>query len=452
MNMPSVPKIGPVSAPDLERQRLRKGTRNYRVCQLIAESGWKPHQVIRGLLLSVAEEAPATRRRRHHGSRDDLVSYVLCSRPGVPTVVVATVGSQHDPAKALPRAIRQAQRLDVPLACATNGVEVVEHFAASGRTQHQAGFTFPHRAWRAWVRYHQVRGPGADLLGQSFDFQRLADAVPCFPYVPSPVLRYYQVVALNRALVSGVGRWLAAGGVFSGEGSELEPEDECRLARQSWWPREAPDQINEEGIPSVLPVRPPVQALLQLAPGSGTTVTAWAILAKLMAYQLGRRTERPLRLVYLDDRFTGAPVEHFWGGNNGVKLYYGALTPGLGPGTVPSRGVGVVPGPGTVSGRGVGVVPGRGVGLEAGVVPGSEGETVPGLGMRPASTGFSEADVVVLNLAHGGVVPNHLPAAFQLALVGSDQTAAVLAPRFGRPLYRYPVERAQAEGFWTAPI
>jgi type I restriction enzyme R subunit len=242
----------PAAPPPLTARRARRGTRAHAVASMLESVGWKPGAYVRNVPLGRLAGTPGERRQHHHGARDDLVSYVLYARPGVPTAVVATVGAQHDPAKALQRALRQAQRLDVPLAYATNGRDILEHFAASRRTQPTPVFTTPTRAWRAFARYHGLRAQGADLLGQRFDQQALADAGADLPHAEAVALRYYQTVAMNRALTA----------YSNGAGS----------------------------------------AAVQIPAGAGATVTAMAFASKLLTNQLVRRPGEPLGLLYLDDR------------------------------------------------------------------------------------------------------------------------------------------------------
>jgi type I restriction enzyme R subunit len=199
------------------------------------------------------------RRKRHHGARDDRAAYVLWPKPGVPAAVVATVGVQHDPGSALPRAIRQAQRLDAPLAYASNGREIVEHFIASGRTDIVSDFTSPQRAWRAYARFHDLRGRGAELLGQWFDQGALARSGARHGYEAPVELRYYQLVAMNRVL--------AAYNRF-----ELK-------------------------VAGAVP-----QALVRIAAGAGATVTAIATIAKLVTRALVHQIGQPFGVLYLDDR------------------------------------------------------------------------------------------------------------------------------------------------------
>ncbi|MDR2348161.1 MAG: hypothetical protein LBD90_06055 [Bifidobacteriaceae bacterium] len=230
----------------------RAGTRAKLVADMLRQAGWGPDQVTRNFPLADLPEPPGRRRQRHHGAREDLAAYVLWAQPGVPTAVVGTVGAQHDPRLALPRASRQAQRLDTSLAYATNGQEIVERFGASGRIAEVAELGSPARAWRVFTRTHGLRGHSAELLGQRYDPEALIKAGGASPEAPAPPLRYYQLVAVNRALMA----WLRSEG----------------------------------------------RALLRLAAGAGATVTATAIVAKLLTYRLTRRVGEPFGVLYLDDR------------------------------------------------------------------------------------------------------------------------------------------------------
>jgi hypothetical protein len=174
------------------------------------------------------------------------VAYVLSSKPGTPTAVFATVGAQHDPEKSLARAIRQASLLDVPLACATNGHDIVEHFSSSRRTVRIKLPSSPTRAWRAYMRLHGLSPDGGHLIGRDYDRSLLPGRKS------DRRLRYYQVVAMNRALAA---------------------------------------YSRDEG-----------KALLHLAPGTGTTLTSMALISKLVNYRLKYHEGKPFGIVYLDNR------------------------------------------------------------------------------------------------------------------------------------------------------
>jgi hypothetical protein len=257
------------------RPRARVGSRHFRVLRLLDQAGWEPAQVQREYQLKPVVVAPAVSRRQHHGSREDQVAYVLNARPGTPTAVIATVGSQHSPRTGLPRAIRQATKLDAPLAYATNGRTVVEHFIASGQTRQVDGLASPLRAWRSYLRLHHLRRPGAQMVSQPFDTSILSDSGQ-----PTD-LRYYQTAAVNRTL-----------GALSQERGKV---------------------------------------LLQLAAGTGTTLVAAALMAKFAGYRLQTRPGRPCGLLYVDDRpeavrdsQTGGAVRRFAGATQ-ADVTIGAL-------------------------------------------------------------------------------------------------------------------------------
>ncbi|MDR0592981.1 MAG: hypothetical protein LBG60_06940 [Bifidobacteriaceae bacterium] len=229
-----------------EKHRPRAGSRHELMLGLLQRAGWGPDQVERGYQMRPPREPAAVSRRRHHGSREDRVAYLLSARPEVPTAVIATVGGQHDPQSGLPRAIRQATKLDAPLAYAANGLALVEHFIASGQTRRVDELASPARAWRSYLRLHHLRRAGARLVSEPVGDKILPDAEG-----PGR-LRYYQTAAANRAL-----------GAIS------------------------------RGRPRIL---------LHLPAGAGATTVAAAVMAKFAAYQLATRPDRHCGLLYLDDR------------------------------------------------------------------------------------------------------------------------------------------------------
>jgi hypothetical protein len=291
-------------------------------------------------------------RRHHHGSRDDRISYVLSARPGTPTAVVATVGAQHDPETGLGRAIRQATKLDVPLAYATNGTDIVEHFLASGQTRPVVNLAAPVRAWRAYLRLHRLRRVGAQLVPQGFDLSILTGSLPAG-------LRYYQLAGINRVL----------GAISRGER----------------------------------------RAAITLAPDTGTTVSAAALMAKYANYRLHSDPSRHCGLLYIDDRLPSA----------------GATDP-------------------------VAAIRRLAESTAADVHIASLGDSFAAL--SPA-----QVDLVVINLSHGGQtadpstwrdVVERFGDAVQVAIVGVPPAGArAVHEYFGNAVYRYTADQGRADGY-----
>jgi type I restriction enzyme R subunit len=219
---------------------------------LFVAAGWRRDAIWREYPLGISEVPRSEARMLHHGAREDRVSFVLCARPGVPTAAVATVGTHREPESGLTRAIRQAQLLDAPLAYVTNGEETVEHYVASRHTVAVPIFTTPSKNWRLFANSHRLLSRGSRLLTQRFDLGLLAAAGMDGPRAETGRLRYYELVAVNRALMA-----------YS--------RDERR-------------------------------ASLRIAPGAGATVTALSFIGKLLTYQLTMRPGEPFTALYLDDR------------------------------------------------------------------------------------------------------------------------------------------------------
>lgn len=214
------------------------------VVPALEASGWQPEQVSEQFPVAAQRVVTLGGVTRELGS--GFVDYVLEAAPGVMTAVVEAKREYRTAADGLQQALRYAQQLDVPLAYATNGVEILEHNLRSGRERRVTEFAAPVVAWDEYQQLHGLEAEHASLIQQPLNRGRRNAAGD----VITP--RYYQSVAINRVLVA----------IARGER----------------------------------------RVLLLMATGTGKTFTAMQIVAKLRAYEAAVRPQRNYRVLYLADR------------------------------------------------------------------------------------------------------------------------------------------------------
>lgn len=214
------------------------------VVPALEASGWQPEQVSEQFPVAAQRVVTLGGVTRELGS--GFVDYVLEATPGVMTAVVEAKREYRTAADGLQQALRYAQQLDVPLAYATNGVEIIEHNLRSGRQRRVTEFAAPAVAWDEYRQLHGLEAVNASLVRQPLNRGRRNAAGD----VITP--RYYQAVAINRVLAA----------IARGER----------------------------------------RVLLLMATGTGKTFTAMQIVAKLRAYEAAVRPQRNFRVLYLADR------------------------------------------------------------------------------------------------------------------------------------------------------
>lgn len=156
-------------------------------------SGWDQQDIREQYPVKATRSLRLGRARRDLG--DGFVDYVL-EVDQVPVAVVEAKRAYRSAADGVQQAIRYAQQLDVPLAYATNGVEIIERDMVSGHERRVDGFATPAEAWSRFGRLHDLDAVGQDLHARGFNReQRLASGD-----VQEP--RWYQAVAIRRVLTA----------------------------------------------------------------------------------------------------------------------------------------------------------------------------------------------------------------------------------------------------------
>src|SRR3989304_3263085 len=127
------------------------------------------------------------RHTRHEARRPD---YILFLRKHYPIAVVEAKADYKQPGDGLQQAMDYAQMLGVKFAYASNGKGIVEHDFIPGKERPLPDFPSPDELWQ------RLRG---DL--QLRDERDVEDALTAyFEEVGSKTPRYYQTIAINRAV------------------------------------------------------------------------------------------------------------------------------------------------------------------------------------------------------------------------------------------------------------
>ncbi|MGO8950674.1 MAG: EcoAI/FtnUII family type I restriction enzme subunit R [Ktedonobacterales bacterium] len=122
--------------------------------------------------------------RRNKPKRAD---YLLYYQPSYPLAVVEAKATYHNPTDGMQQAKDYAQTLGLLFAYATNGTGIVEFDASTGIERTVDAFPSPHDLWN---RYREAKGLGEELEDKLLVSNHISDTVP----------RYYQQIAINRAV------------------------------------------------------------------------------------------------------------------------------------------------------------------------------------------------------------------------------------------------------------
>lgn len=223
---------------------LEKDTCSDVILPALARAGWSPDQIRREYPLMARRVITSGGVERELG--DGRVDYVLEIVPGLPVAVVEAKRAYRSAADGLQQGVRYAQQLDVALAFASNGREVIERDLEAGTERIVSSFMTPAEVWRRYAVARGLDDGGADLLRQSFNRnKRTASGDVLEP-------RWYQTVAVHRVLTSMV------------QGRR--------------------------------------RVLLLMATGTGKTFTAMQLVHKLRAHHRVTHPDRNHRVLYLADR------------------------------------------------------------------------------------------------------------------------------------------------------
>ncbi|GAA4603841.1 DEAD/DEAH box helicase family protein [Actinoallomurus liliacearum] len=160
---------------------------------LTEQAGWREDQVRRQYRINRGRIRATA--RRHRQERALIADYVLEYSDGLPIAVIEAKRSRRDPADGFEQVKRYAELLDVPFAYTTNGERILELDARTGRVNEIRGFPAPEELW---ARYREDRGL-TDATQDALASAPLSSAVPNWDGTPKEP-RYYQQVAINRTV------------------------------------------------------------------------------------------------------------------------------------------------------------------------------------------------------------------------------------------------------------
>src|SRR5574341_1090715 len=156
--------------------------RTYVIPKLHA-AGWDDEQIREQVTFTDGRIVPiggrATRKKQKRAD------YVLRYRRDYPIAVVEAKAGYRHPADGLPQAKAYAETLGLKFTYATNGRAIIEFDYLTGATNELAHFPSPNELWR---RLYGINEPGK------------ADTILLAPSRTSKILRYYQDIAINRAV------------------------------------------------------------------------------------------------------------------------------------------------------------------------------------------------------------------------------------------------------------
>lgn len=218
--------------------------RDFVLPALINESGWKPHQIQEQV--RITDGQILGRGRKHERAKPLRADYVLEISPGFPVGALEAKREHKRPEDGLEQAKEYAERLDLPVAIATNGHGIVAFDFRTGTQQRLDAFPRPDELWERYRSWHGLHDDVAALLREPFNRDlRNTDGSAKEP-------RYYQRIAIHKTIAAILG-------------------DRKRL-------------------------------LLTMATGTGKTFTAMQIVWKLWRYWETRGESGTRRILYLVDR------------------------------------------------------------------------------------------------------------------------------------------------------
>lgn len=167
--------------------------RDYVIPRLQAAK-WSPDQVIEQY--RVTDGRIIRTGRGHKRDRPLRADYLLQATPGLSVAVVEAKRIFKKPEDGLQQAMRYAQLLDLPLAYSTNGKGIVEHDFDTGKEGRLDEFPTPQEALARFRAWKGISDDASELLELPFSRAlRNPDGTVREP-------RYYQLVAINRALTA----------------------------------------------------------------------------------------------------------------------------------------------------------------------------------------------------------------------------------------------------------
>ena len=147
----------------MTRGPLEKETCDDVILPTLAAAGWSPDQIVPQVSVKARRvvSAGGASRTIGHG----VVDYVLEIVPGLPVAVVEAKRAYRAASDGLQQAVRYAEQLDVPLAYASNGTDVIERDMVSGHESVVGDFPTPPSMPRTSILRRGGGAPGSGRDG-----------------------------------------------------------------------------------------------------------------------------------------------------------------------------------------------------------------------------------------------------------------------------------------------
>jgi type I restriction enzyme, R subunit len=205
------------------------------VLPALDRAGWAADQISSQYPITGGRLVAAA--RFHERDRPLRADYALEYTPGLVIGVVEAKRTRKNAADGIEQAKRYARLLDVPFSYATNGTRIYEIDRISGQITEPTEFPSPSQLWDRYCTVHEIgSGLDSELIRTPFnDSLRNWDNTPKVP-------RYYQRVAVNRvlhAIASGETRILLV--LATGTGKTLVAfQIVAKLWKSPWTPGRRP--------------------------------------------------------------------------------------------------------------------------------------------------------------------------------------------------------------------
>ena len=174
-------------------QWTEQETRTRLITPAIVSAGWDINTQVREDYALTAGRI-VVRGQTHTRQRPKRADYVLNIRGNIPLAVVEAKDTQHQPGAGMQQALVYADMLDVPFAISTNGHEFLLHdrTVTNGPVEQILAPADVPSPDELWQRYRAWKGLDYDATKVVQEDYYIED--------PRKTLRYYQTVAVNRAV------------------------------------------------------------------------------------------------------------------------------------------------------------------------------------------------------------------------------------------------------------
>jgi type I restriction enzyme, R subunit len=169
-------------------------TRSRYITPALQKAGWDLYSQIREEM-KITDGRIVVRGAMHSRRAPKVADYVLFYKPNVPLAIVEAKDAQQQPGSGLQQALQYARMWDVPFAASSNGKSFVFHDSTAGEGRPvemeipMDGFPGPEELWRRLTRFKGLSPHETAVVAEGY-----------YEHGERRHLRYYQAVAVNRAV------------------------------------------------------------------------------------------------------------------------------------------------------------------------------------------------------------------------------------------------------------